>query len=56
MRTRSGAPRAYVPVRLSDDGNAALRRIATDHFEGNRSAALRALLRLGLAAWDRGAR
>lgn len=56
MGTRSGAKWDYIPVRLTPDGHAALRRIATDHFDGNRSAALRALLRLGLASWDRGNR
>lgn len=55
-RTRSGQPRDYVPVRLGNDGHAAVRRIANDHFDGNRSAAVRALLRLGLAAWRAGAR
>lgn len=47
--------RTYVPVRL---GGALTRveQIARESFDGNRSAALRTLLRLGLAAWDRGAR
>lgn len=48
--------RAYVPVRLSPAGLTAVTGIAAEHFGGNRSAALRTLLRLGLAAWDRGAR
>jgi hypothetical protein len=48
--------RVYFPVRLSAGGLAALTRIANEHFDGNRSAALRTLLRLGLASWDRGNR
>lgn len=48
--------RTYVPVRLAPGALTIVDRIAADTFGGNRSAALRALLRLGLAAWDRGAR
>ncbi len=47
--------RTYVPVRLGG-ALARVEQIARDHHDGNRSAAIRDLLRLGLAAWDRGAR
>jgi hypothetical protein len=49
------AARTFVGIRLG----AALARvdaIAATHHDGNRSAALRDLLRLGLRAWDRGER
>ncbi len=48
--------RLYVPVRLAPGALGVVERIARDSFDGNRSAALRALLRLGLAAWNRGQR
>lgn len=48
--------RAYVPVRLAPAGRDRVQAIADEHHGGNRSAALRDLLRLGLQAWDAGKR
>lgn len=47
--------RTYVAVRIGG-ALARVEQIAQDSFDGNRSAALRTLLRLGLTAWERGAR
>ena len=46
----------YLPVRINDDGHGRLQAVADAEFEGNRSAALRRLLALGLAAWQAGHR
>lgn len=48
--------RAYVPVRLAPGALGIVEAIAREAFDGNRSAAIRTLLRLGLAAWSRGDR
>ncbi len=48
--------RKLIAVRLSISGLDRLDTVAAEHFNGDRSKALRALLRLGLAAWDKGAR
>lgn len=50
------AAREYVAVRLSADGLRAVDGIAFDHFDGNRSLAIRRLLALGVAAWAAGIR
>jgi hypothetical protein len=49
-------PRRYVPVRLSPTALAEVDDIAAREHDGNRSAALRLLLRLGFAAYRAGKR
>jgi hypothetical protein len=46
----------YMPVRMNEDGRSRVEAVAEQEFEGNRSAALRRLLALGLAAWQQGHR
>jgi metal-responsive CopG/Arc/MetJ family transcriptional regulator len=48
--------RKFVAVRLNPAALARVDAIAGEQHDGNRSAAIRDLLRLGLAAWNRGAR
>ena len=47
--------RSYTPVRIGENGLKRADEIAEARFEGNRSAAIRYLLQLGLAAWHAGA-
>jgi hypothetical protein len=44
----------YVPVRMNDQGLKLVDHVADEAFEGNRSAAMRRLLALGLDAWAKG--
>lgn len=48
--------RKLIALRIAPDGLRRLDAVAREGFGGNRSAALRTLLRLGLAAWNHGAR
>jgi metal-responsive CopG/Arc/MetJ family transcriptional regulator len=50
------ARRTYVPVRLSPSALDEVQQLADREHAGNRSAALRQLLRLGLAAYRSGRR
>lgn len=50
------AHRTPVVYRMLDPALAEVDKIAAEHFDGNRSAAIKALLRLGMAAWRRGER
>lgn len=49
-------PREMVTFRLAPTALAAVRRVADENHNGNRSDALRALLRLGLDAYRAGKR
>lgn len=49
-------PRQYVAVRLAPKALAEVDAVAAAEHHGNRSAVVRLLLRLGLAAYKRGER